>query len=48
MLAQLAGFDHFLQKPCHPETLLSVLEGRPAGADRQGGFECGPSLTFQT
>jgi DNA-binding response OmpR family regulator len=26
MLAELAGFDHFLQKPCHPEALLELLQ----------------------
>lgn len=25
MLAELAGFDYFLQKPCHPDALLSLL-----------------------
>lgn len=26
MLADLAGFNHFLQKPCDPEVLLRLLE----------------------
>jgi len=26
MLADLAGFDHFLQKPCDPQILLRMLE----------------------
>jgi CheY-like chemotaxis protein len=25
MLSKLAGFDHFLQKPCDPQVLLSLL-----------------------
>ena len=33
MLADLAGFDHFLQKPCDPQVLLRLLEPlRAAGA----------------
>lgn len=26
MLADMAGFDHFLQKPCDPQVLLRLLE----------------------
>ena len=26
MLADLAGFSHFLQKPCDPRVLLQILE----------------------
>lgn len=26
MLAEVAGFDHFLQKPCHPDALLALLD----------------------
>jgi hypothetical protein len=26
MLADLAGFKHFLRKPCDPRTLLELLE----------------------
>ena len=26
MLADMAGFDHFLQKPCDPQRLLGLLE----------------------
>lgn len=28
MLCRIAGFNHFLLKPCHPEFLMSVI-GRP-------------------
>ena len=31
MLADLAGFDHFLQKPCDPQVLLRLLEPLRAG-----------------
>ncbi len=48
MLAQLAGFDYFLQKPCHPDALLAMLERRPPAETRPEGFACEPSLTFQT
>jgi DNA-binding response OmpR family regulator len=46
MLAQLAGFDFFMQKPCHPDALLALLNRgqvllRPENS-------CGTSLTFQT
>jgi CheY-like chemotaxis protein len=27
MLADLAGFNHFLQKPCDPEVVVRLLEG---------------------
>ena len=36
MLADLAGFNHFLQKPCDPNVLLKLLEPlrlRPPGDD---------------
>ena len=38
MLATLAGFDHFLQKPCDPHVLIGLLEPLrrappPAGED---------------
>ena len=33
MLADLAGFDHFLQKPCDPQVLLRLLEPLRAPAD---------------
>src|SRR5215213_8539119 len=26
MLSELAGFDHFLQKPCDPQRLLALLQ----------------------
>ncbi len=29
MLAEVAGFDHFLLKPCHPQALLELLERVP-------------------
>lgn len=34
MLAELAGFDYFLQKPCHPDALLALLERRQPAAAR--------------
>jgi CheY-like chemotaxis protein len=33
MLADLAGFNHFLQKPCDPQVLLRLLE--PLAVDRR-------------
>jgi CheY-like chemotaxis protein len=33
MLADVAGFDHFLQKPCDPAALLKLLEPLDAPAD---------------
>jgi DNA-binding response OmpR family regulator len=48
MLAQLAGFDHFLQKPCSPDTLLALLARRSPAVAGQPELACEPSLTFQT
>jgi DNA-binding response OmpR family regulator len=49
MLAQLAGFHFFLQKPCHPEALLALLEGRPASPySLQQDESRGPSLISAT
>ena len=48
MLAQHAGFDYFLQKPCHPDVLLAMLQRpRPSGSESDD-FWCGPFPTFQT
>jgi DNA-binding response OmpR family regulator len=49
MLAQLAGFDFFMQKPCHPDALLALLERRqlPLQAGRSEAL-CEPSLTSPT
>jgi len=38
MLAELAGFDYFLQKPCHPDALLALLERRQPAAPRPAEF----------
>lgn len=49
MLAELAGFDHFLQKPCHPDALLSLLHRAPDKEPaRQPPFPCDASLSFLT
>ena len=48
MLAELAGFDYFLQKPCHPDALLALLERRKPAEIRPPELPCEPSLTFQT
>ena len=49
MLAELAGFDYFMQKPCHPDMLLGLLGGReaPHGANKLE-HSCAPSLTSRT
>jgi DNA-binding response OmpR family regulator len=49
MLAQLAGFDYFMRKPCHPDALLALLERRqmPLGT-LQSEESCGPSPTSPT
>ena len=46
MLAQLAGFDYFLRKPCHPDALLALMQRGRAGQPEPDP-SCGPSLTFQ-
>ena len=43
MLADLAGFDHFLQKPCDPEVLLRLLEPLRAVAPPEDGTAPGNS-----
>jgi DNA-binding response OmpR family regulator len=49
MLAQLAGFDYFLQKPCRPDALVSLLQrARPEERTVPEGIPCEPSHTFQT
>jgi len=48
MLAQLAGFDFFLKKPCPPDELLKLIEGEKPARTAESEFPCGPSLTFQT
>jgi len=46
MLALLAGFDFFLQKPCHPDALLAILERRQVPFQAgQSEEPCGLSLT---
>ena len=37
MLADLAGFNHFLQKPCEPEALLELLEPLRLAPPREDG-----------
>lgn len=46
MLAELAGFDYFLQKPCHPDSLLALLERPLQGGEQSSGSTCEPSPTF--
>ena len=49
MLAELAGFDYFMQKPCHPDMLLGLLGGREAaGAANRLEDSCAPSLASRT
>ena len=49
MLAQLAGFDYFLQKPCHPDALLSLLQrARPGESTVPESIPCEPSLASRT
>jgi len=49
MLAQLSGFDHFMQKPCHPDALLALLEGRqPPLGDTQPDASCATSPRLRT
>ncbi len=47
MLAQLAGFNYFLQKPCHPDVLLKILGRLQADEDARDFSSCEPFLTFQ-
>ena len=35
MLAEIAGFDHFLQKPCEPDALLRLLEPLAGGEGKR-------------
>jgi CheY-like chemotaxis protein len=39
MLADLAGFNHFLQKPCDPQVLLRLLEPLAVVRRALGGSE---------
>lgn len=49
MLAELAGFDFFMQKPCHPDALLALLERRQTPPPPLHSNEsCGPSLISRT
>ena len=48
MLAELAGFDHFLQKPCHPDALLSLVERGPRRGQGSDSYACAPSRILQT
>lgn len=49
MLAQLAGFDYFMQKPCHPDALLALLERREVPFHSvESDNLCEPSPTFRT
>jgi two-component system, cell cycle response regulator DivK len=47
MLAELAGFDFFMQKPCHPDALLALLEQKQA-KPLQPGESCERSPIFRT
>ncbi|HUQ25123.1 MAG TPA: response regulator [Burkholderiales bacterium] len=48
MLAELAGFDHFMQKPCHPDALLALLERTRDKQQTREAFPCDASLSFLT
>ena len=48
MLAELAGFDYFLQKPCHPDALLALLERHRQAAPRAEDQSWASSLTSRT
>lgn len=47
MLAQVSGFDHFMQKPCHPDALLSLLSGLGDTEKTEDPRLCEASLAFQ-
>lgn len=46
MLADLAGFNHFLQKPCDPQVLLRLLEPLRLAPAAQDADEISPATRF--